>query len=81
MNKDPAVSTTSSSNTCIDDVFTRHVEHLQTINFISYFSYHKPLLSITAQPHSDTCNDVPVQWFLGRCNNNYKYGRYQHWCC
>jgi len=53
LNNDPAISTTRG-NTCIDAVFTRHVEHLQTMTFISYFSYHKPLLSITAQPLSVT---------------------------
>jgi len=61
MNNDPAISTTRA-DTCIDAVFTRHVEYLQTMNFVSYFSYHKPLLSITAQqPHSVTCDDIPVQ--------------------
>ena len=60
LNNDPAISTTRC-NTCIDEVFKRHVEHLQTMNFISYFSYYKPLLSITAQPQSVTCDDVPVQ--------------------
>ena len=60
MNNDPAISTTKG-DTCIDAVFTRHVEYLQTMNFVSYFSYHKPLLSITAQPNSVTCDDIPVQ--------------------
>ena len=60
MNNDPAISTTRG-DACIDAVFTRHVEYLQTMNFILYFSYHKPLLSITAQPHSVTCDDIPVQ--------------------
>jgi len=61
LNNDPAISTTRG-NIYIDAVFTRHVEHLQTMNFISYFSYHKPLLSITAQPLSVTGdNDVSVQ--------------------
>ena len=32
------------NNTCI---FTRHVDNVHTMNYISYFSYHKPLLSIT----------------------------------
>jgi len=63
MNNDPAISTTRG-DTCIDAVFTRHVEYLQTMNFVSYFSWHKPLLSITAQPLSVTCDDIPVQWFL-----------------
>ena len=58
-NNDPAIST-RRGDTCIDAVFTRHVEHLQTMNFVSYFSYHKPLLSITAQRHSVTCDDIPV---------------------
>jgi len=63
MNIDPAISTTRG-DTCIDAVFTLHVEYLQTMNFVSYFSYHKPLLSITAQPHAVTRDDIPVQWFL-----------------
>lgn len=46
LNNDSAISTTSS-NTCIDRVFTRNLDNLQTQNYISYFSYHKPLLSIT----------------------------------
>jgi len=35
------------NNTCIDAVFTRHVDNVQTMNYISYFSYHNPLLCIT----------------------------------
>jgi hypothetical protein len=46
------------------------IERTQNIYYISYFGCHKPLLSITAQPHSDTCNGVSVQSFLGgRCYN------------
>ena len=51
MNNDPAISITRG-DTCTDAVFTRHVEYSQTMNFVSYFSYHKPLLSIAAQTHS-----------------------------
>lgn len=46
LNNDLAISTTSS-NTYIDGVFTRNLDNLKTYNYISYFSYHKPLLSIT----------------------------------
>jgi len=46
LNNDPAVSTTKDM-TCIDAVFTRHIDHVQTMNYISYFSYYNPLLSIT----------------------------------
>jgi hypothetical protein len=59
LNNDPARSTTRS-NTCIDAVFTRNVEHLQTMNFILYFIYHKPLVTVTAQPLSVTCDDESV---------------------
>lgn len=45
LNNDPAISTTRN-NTCIDGVFTRNIDQLQTQNYISYFSHHKPLLSI-----------------------------------
>ena len=47
INNNPDISTTRG-NTSIDAVFTRHIEDLETRNYISYFSYHKPLLSITS---------------------------------
>ena len=75
LNNDPARSTTRS-NACIDAVFTRNVEHLQTMNFILYFSCHKPLLTVTAQPHSVTCDDQSVSLysdFSGAWNINRNY--------
>jgi hypothetical protein len=36
---------TTRSNSCIDMVFGRNVDHLSCMNYISYFSYHRPILS------------------------------------
>jgi len=36
LNNDPAITTTRN-NTCIDAFFTRHVGHVQTKDYISYF--------------------------------------------
>lgn len=33
--------------TCNDGVFTRNVSNVQTLAYVSYFSHHRPLLSIT----------------------------------
>jgi endonuclease/exonuclease/phosphatase (EEP) superfamily protein YafD len=44
----PQCSTTRSNNkSCIDMVFARNVDNLKCANYITYFSYHKPILSIT----------------------------------
>lgn len=48
LNSDLAVSTTRSS-TCIDAVFSRYIEHFETKAYISYFSTHRPLLSVTSR--------------------------------
>jgi hypothetical protein len=32
---------------CIDMVFVRNVDNLKCANYIAYFSYHRPILSIT----------------------------------
>jgi hypothetical protein len=32
---------------CIDMVFARNVDNLKCANYITYFSYHRPILSIT----------------------------------
>jgi endonuclease/exonuclease/phosphatase (EEP) superfamily protein YafD len=40
---------TTRSNSCIDMVVRRNVDNLSLINYISYFSYHRPLLSTTNQ--------------------------------
>ena len=46
INNDISLPTTKGS-TCIDAVFSRHMDQIKTLNYISYFSYHNPLLSIT----------------------------------
>ena len=51
INSDPALSTTRNG-TCIDAMFTRHVG-METQNYISYFSYHRPLISVV----SNTINE------------------------
>jgi hypothetical protein len=43
---------TTISNSCIDVVFERNVSSSSCINYISYFSYHRPNLSTTNQQYS-----------------------------
>lgn len=45
LNNDPDISTTRN-NTCIDAIFTRHIEQLRIRDYILFFSYHNPLLSV-----------------------------------
>jgi hypothetical protein len=43
---DPQCSTTRSKS-CIDMVFARNVDNLNYANYITYFSYHRRIFSIT----------------------------------
>jgi hypothetical protein len=38
---------TTRSNSCIDMVFGRNVDNLSCMNYVSCFSYHRPILSTT----------------------------------
>jgi hypothetical protein len=38
---------TTKSNSCINMVFGRNVDNLSCMNYASYFSYHRPILSRT----------------------------------
>jgi hypothetical protein len=38
---------TTRSNSCIDMVFERNVDNLACMNYVSYFSYPRPILSRT----------------------------------
>jgi hypothetical protein len=38
---------TTRSNSCIGMVFGRNVDNLSCMNYISYFTYHRPILSRT----------------------------------
>jgi hypothetical protein len=38
---------TTKSNSCIDMVFGRHVDNLSCMNYVSYFTFHRPILSTT----------------------------------
>jgi hypothetical protein len=40
---------TTRSNSCIDMVFGRNVDRLTCKNYVSYFSYNTPILSVTSQ--------------------------------
>jgi endonuclease/exonuclease/phosphatase family metal-dependent hydrolase len=42
----PQCSTTRSKS-CIDMVFAINVDNLKCANYITYFSYHRPILSVT----------------------------------
>ena len=45
MNNDPQESTTKYGTT-IDAVFSRYLENIKFQTYVSYFSYHKPIVSI-----------------------------------
>jgi hypothetical protein len=40
---------TARSNSCIDMVFGQNVDNLSCMNYVLYFSYHRPVLSTTNQ--------------------------------
>ena len=44
INNDPAESTTRY-NTTIDAVFSRHLHKIESKTYVSYFSYHKPIIT------------------------------------
>lgn len=48
LNNSPDISTTRNM-TCVDGVFTRNLSDVKTLAYVSYFSHHRPLLSITSQ--------------------------------
>jgi hypothetical protein len=48
---------TTRSNSCIDMVLERNVDNLSCMNYVSYFSYHRPILSRTNHQASQL-NDV-----------------------
>lgn len=66
-------STTSTSRnlTYIDAIFYRHIKQLETREYISYFSTHRPLLSITR--HSYAVNDENVVFTVYK-KVNYNLG-------
>jgi hypothetical protein len=37
---------TTRSNSCIGKVFGRNVDRLTCVNYVSYFSYHRPILTV-----------------------------------
>lgn len=49
INNDPAQSTTRHGTT-IDAVFSRYLENIQSLIYTSYFSYHKPIISMIQMP-------------------------------
>jgi hypothetical protein len=40
---------TTRSNSCTDMVLGRNVDRLTCMNYVSHFSYHRPMLSVTRQ--------------------------------
>lgn len=44
INNDPKISTTKSGTT-IDAIFTRNLENIESRTYVSYFSYHKALVT------------------------------------
>lgn len=58
INNDPTVSTTRHGTT-IDAVFIRYLDNVSTRPFVSYFSYHKPLVThMSVESQSDQLMDV-----------------------
>ena len=49
MNNDPQESTTKYGTT-IDAVFSRYLENIKSQTYVSYFSYHKPIVSMIKIP-------------------------------
>ena len=49
MNNDPQESTTKYGTT-IDAVFSRYLEDIKSQTYVSYFSYHKPIVSMIKIP-------------------------------
>ncbi len=47
LNNNPSKCTTRNG-TCVDAVFSRYVDNLHTEEFVSYFSHHRPLISVTS---------------------------------
>lgn len=45
MNNNPTIPTTKSGTT-IDAIFTRYLNNVESQNYISYFSYHKPIITV-----------------------------------
>lgn len=45
INNNPKESTTKSGTT-LDAIFTRYLENIESRTYISYFSYHKPIISV-----------------------------------
>jgi hypothetical protein len=41
------IEATFGLKSCIDMMFARNVDNLECANYITYFSYHRPILSIT----------------------------------
>jgi len=58
MNDDPTIPTTKSGTT-IDGIFTRYLQDVQSQNYITYFSYHKPI--ITVVPMEPQNSSVQIQ--------------------
>jgi len=57
--RDDLVVSISRNSTCIDAVFSRHIEQLERREYVSYLSTHHPLLSITGHSaDSNVVNDV-----------------------
>lgn len=52
MNSDRQVSTTRGG-TVIDAVFERYLNTLQSQTYVSYFSYHKPIVSIISDDETE----------------------------
>ena len=55
MNNDAQQSTTKYGTT-LDAVFSRFFDKINSKTFISYFSYHKPIVSFIESKNEDACD-------------------------
>lgn len=77
LTNDVAIST-SRNSTCIDAVFSpRHIEHFKTREYISYFSTHRPLLSVTSRTDSNAVSIIEIKTsFNVACVSVYGLNKY-----
>lgn len=57
INNEIHISTTRYG-TCLDAVFSRHLNSLRSEVFASYFSYHKPIISILPNKNDSADKDI-----------------------
>jgi hypothetical protein len=57
MNNDPMTPVTRSETTN-DAIFTRYLPNVQSRTYISYFSYHRPIISLFQKKYLQTYMEI-----------------------